>query len=47
MKTMLAHIVAHYDVKMENDGGVPRSATFGLLVMPDMKARVMFRKRQT
>ena len=47
MKTMLAHIVVHYDVKMEKDGGVPPSVTFGLITIPDTKARVMFRKRQT
>ena len=46
MKTMLAHIVVHYDVKMEKDGGVPPSVTFGLITIPDTKARVMFRKRQ-
>ncbi|KAL0949752.1 hypothetical protein HGRIS_009790 [Hohenbuehelia grisea] len=47
IKTMLAHVLMNYDIKMEGDGGLPPSRWFASASMPDGKARVMFRKRQT
>ncbi|PPQ72662.1 hypothetical protein CVT24_012640 [Panaeolus cyanescens] len=47
LKLMMAYLVRHYDVKLEN--GVkerPRDLTFGLNVMPNPFARAMFRKRR-
>jgi len=46
MKTMLAHIVSSYDVKMEQEGVFPASTKIGTASLPSTTARVMFRKRQ-
>ncbi|EKM60640.1 uncharacterized protein PHACADRAFT_246674 [Phanerochaete carnosa HHB-10118-sp] len=46
LKLMLAHVVLNYDVKAEEDGVVPPFLQFGQNTAPDMKAQVLFRKRQ-
>lgn len=46
LKIMLAHILMNYDVKLE-DGVRPPNICFGEVVIPNTKAQVMFRKRQT
>ncbi|KAH9915638.1 cytochrome P450 [Amylocystis lapponica] len=46
LKTMIAHIITMYDVKMENEGVFPPSMSFATAIIPDMKAKVMFRKRK-
>ncbi|KAL0949829.1 hypothetical protein HGRIS_009864 [Hohenbuehelia grisea] len=45
LKTMLAHVVLNYDVKLK-DGILPPRQNFGANSSPDRKAHVMFRKRQ-
>jgi len=47
LKTLLAHIILNYDVKMKDDGGVPPRTVFAGHVAPNVTAKVMFRKRQT
>lgn len=44
---MMAYLLIHYDVKLE-DGVTarPKDFEFGSAVVPNLKARVMFRKRQ-
>ncbi|EGO30935.1 hypothetical protein SERLADRAFT_444508 [Serpula lacrymans var. lacrymans S7.9] len=43
LKTMLAHIVVTYDVKLEKEGVRPANSTFFGTNMPNPKAQVMFR----
>ena len=42
---MLAHVVTAYDVKFEDGITRPRSLYFGPAVLPDPKAKVLFRRR--
>ncbi|KAF9236862.1 cytochrome P450 [Melanogaster broomeanus] len=44
LKTMLAHIVVSYDIKLE-DSTRPQSLGIGIAIMPNPRAKVMFRKR--
>ncbi|KAJ7458361.1 cytochrome P450 [Mycena galericulata] len=46
LKSMLAHIVINYDVKLEHDGERPPDQLFNTVRMPDSKAKIWFRKRQ-
>ena len=46
LKIMLAHVLMHYDVKFAQEGVRPPNKYFSEVVMPDMKAEVMFRKRR-
>jgi hypothetical protein len=43
---MLAHLVIHYDVKAEVDGVRPANIHFAQSTMPNMQAKVLFRKRR-
>jgi len=45
LKTILAHIVMNYDVKMANGDGRPENVWFGRTSLPNPKAEVLFRKR--
>jgi len=45
LKSLVAHVVVTYDVKLEGDGTVPRTMYFGIAPAPDPLARVLFRKR--
>lgn len=45
LKMMLAHIVAHYDVKAESDGVRPPDMIVETACVPNPKAKVFFRKR--
>ncbi|KAF8549777.1 cytochrome P450 [Imleria badia] len=45
LKTMLAHIVMMYDVKLEDDATHPQALHFGTSIVPDPSAKVMFRRR--
>ena len=45
LKSMLAHIVMNYDVKLEDDKPEPQMQFIGTLILPDTSAKVMFRKR--
>ncbi|KAF8526929.1 cytochrome P450 [Hysterangium stoloniferum] len=47
LKVMLAYTVLNYDVKMEKEGVRPANRWAGLGCVPDTKASVMFRRRQT
>ncbi|KAF8555102.1 cytochrome P450 [Imleria badia] len=47
LKTMLAHVVVMYDVKLEDNGTRPQALHFGTWVVPDPNAKVMFRRRVT
>ncbi|KAF9235149.1 cytochrome P450 [Melanogaster broomeanus] len=44
LKTMLAHIVVSYDVKLE-DSTRPQSSVVGIAIKPNARGKVMFRKR--
>ncbi|KAJ7309361.1 cytochrome P450 [Mycena albidolilacea] len=45
LKTMLAHVVTHYDIEPEVPGMRPNDNVFGLSTTPNMWAKVRFRKR--
>ncbi|KAJ7143757.1 cytochrome P450 [Mycena epipterygia] len=45
LKTMLAHVVDNYDVKLEQEGVRPPSEWFGTTCAANTKAKVLFRKR--
>ncbi|EJD00067.1 cytochrome P450 [Fomitiporia mediterranea MF3/22] len=47
LKTMLAHLVLNYDMKLEGDGTDPKQINFITASIPNPKARVLFKKRQT
>lgn len=47
LKAMLAWLVLHYDVKMENEGVFPEPIYFQAQSPPNQTAKVLFRKRQT
>ncbi|KAF9235144.1 cytochrome P450 [Melanogaster broomeanus] len=44
LKTMLAHIVVSYDIQLE-DSTRPKSSGAGIAIVPNRRAKVMFRKR--
>jgi hypothetical protein len=44
---MLAHVVLNYDVKLENEGVRPANTWFANSCVPNPKAEVMFRKRES
>jgi hypothetical protein len=46
MKAAVAYLVINYDVKFPDDGPRPANEHFGLAVVPDSNAKVLFRKRQ-
>ena len=46
MKAMLAYIVLTYDVKLEREGMRPPNEWYGHHLVPNMKGKVMFRKRR-
>lgn len=46
LKSLLAHFVMTYEMKMEHEGIIPSPLSFGTNIIPDQKARVLFRKRQ-
>lgn len=45
MKAMLAYMVTHYDMRMEHDGTVPEETWIASYIVPDRKARMLFRGR--
>ncbi|KAF8670477.1 hypothetical protein AX14_005850 [Amanita brunnescens Koide BX004] len=45
VKTMLAHVLLNYDIKMPNGGGNPPELWFGVSSIPDPTAQLMFCKR--
>ncbi|KAF8844235.1 cytochrome P450 [Paxillus ammoniavirescens] len=45
LKSMLAHLVLSYDVKLEDNATRPRSSRSGIVNLAHPTARVMFRKR--
>ncbi|KAH9837371.1 cytochrome P450 [Rhodofomes roseus] len=47
LKTIIAHLVLKFDMKFEDDGPRPPNKWFAAAVLPDMSAKVYFRKRQT
>lgn len=47
LKGMMAHVVLTYDVKMEKEGVIPEPTWIATNCMPNDKAEVMFRRRQT
>ena len=47
LKTMIAHVLIHYDVKMKNTRTRPADLYIAGVCLPDPKAEVMFRKRCT
>ena len=46
LKTILAHLVLNYDMKLEKEGVIPDPFRLGATIMPNPKAKVLFRKRQ-
>lgn len=45
LKTMLAYLVLHYDVKFAEEGVRPANFRFGFADLPAHNAEVLFRKR--
>jgi hypothetical protein len=45
LKSMLAHVVLSYDVKLEDNATRPQSLHSGIHIAAHPTARVMFRKR--
>ncbi|KAG8219260.1 cytochrome P450 [Butyriboletus roseoflavus] len=45
LKSMLAHIVVTYDVKLADNATPPRTLHFATALMPDPRAKLMFRRR--
>ena len=45
LKTMLAHVVVTYDVKLADNATRPPTLHFGLAAIPHPSAEVMFRRR--
>ncbi|CCM06212.1 uncharacterized protein FIBRA_08456 [Fibroporia radiculosa] len=45
MKIILAHIVATYDVKMEQEGVIPTPIMIGHVCVPSRKAEILVRKK--
>ena len=43
---MMAYTVLNYDVKMQDDSGIPEPVWYSVKVMPNREAQVMFRRRQ-
>ncbi|KAJ6452369.1 cytochrome P450 [Mycena vulgaris] len=46
LKAMLAHLVMNYDIRAEIEGVRPPDDVFGIMVLPNRKAKVWFRRRQ-
>ncbi|KZT08274.1 cytochrome P450 [Laetiporus sulphureus 93-53] len=46
LKTMLAHVLMTYDVRMEDEGVVPPTKWFATALTPNATAAVLFRKRR-
>ncbi|THH09628.1 hypothetical protein EW145_g1863 [Phellinidium pouzarii] len=48
LKSMMAYLVLNYDIKLENDSRErPKDSCIGSAIVPNSKANVMFRRRQT
>ena len=47
LKIILGQILLDYDVKLEDGGVRPEDFWLGSSCLPNSKAKVMFRKRQT
>jgi len=47
MKAAVAHIVTHYDVKLETPGQIPPSRWHATTLVPNRIAKVLFRIRQS
>ncbi|KAF8198766.1 cytochrome P450 [Mycena galopus ATCC 62051] len=45
LKTLLAHLVMHYDIRAEIDGVRPPDFVFGLVVLPSLSGNIFLRKR--
>ncbi|KAF7355966.1 hypothetical protein MVEN_00926000 [Mycena venus] len=45
LKAMLAHLVMHYDLCAEVEGVRPPDDAFGIVVVPNRRGRIWFRKR--
>jgi cytochrome P450 len=46
LKAMMAHLLLHYDIGAEVEGVRPKNVHMGQAIMPNMGAKVMFRKRR-
>ncbi|RDX53553.1 cytochrome P450 [Lentinus brumalis] len=47
LKAMLAYVVLNYDLKLPGDGPRPDNFCFGMNLIPDPKAEILFRRRQS
>lgn len=45
LKSMLAHIILSYDVKLEDNVAPPRSLHLGTAILANPTAKIMFRRR--
>jgi hypothetical protein len=46
LKAMLCNVILKYDVRMEVDGVRPEDFAVGTTMLPNQKAKVLFRKRR-
>ncbi|GJE99517.1 cytochrome P450 [Phanerochaete sordida] len=47
LKAMMAHVITHYDVKLEKGGVRPENVHIAMTISPDPEARVLFRERKS
>ena len=47
MKVILAHVIAHYDLKLDGDGYPPKETCMGFAVAAPRDGALLFRKRGT
>jgi hypothetical protein len=43
---MLAHLVVYYDLRAEIEGVRPPDDVFGIVIVPNRRGKLWFRKRQ-
>jgi hypothetical protein len=46
LKAMLCNVILKYDIRMEGEGIRPDDLPVGTMILPNQKAKVLFRKRQ-
>ena len=51
LKALAAHVLVHYDIKFRDSsllpGEVPKDMWLGIICIPDSKAEILFRRRNS
>ncbi|KAH8091762.1 cytochrome P450 [Cristinia sonorae] len=45
LKGMLAHLLLNYDIKMENEGAIPKNLWLGVRMLPNPTSEIMYKRR--